>query len=119
MHFLFEYHHILTFLESVPFSSLVYCTAASRAQPSESYRKFLAVLDRSYLLSRLSHRPLDFRHPTTGIQHLGHFPHLNPQQQEQTPLIKQNVYTLVDRRSALRGQFGGVWCFWGSWYVHT
>lgn len=66
-----------------------YSTAASRARPSESYRKFLALLDRSYLLSRLSHRPLDFRHPTPGIQHLGHFPHLNPQQQEQTPLIKQ------------------------------
>lgn len=29
MHFLFEYHHILTFLESVPFSSLVCCTASS------------------------------------------------------------------------------------------
>lgn len=48
MHFLFE-SHILTFFESVPFNSLVYCTAASRARPSESYRKFLALLDRSYL----------------------------------------------------------------------
>lgn len=61
MHFLFEYH-ILTFLESVPFSSLVYSTAASRARPSESYRKFLALLDRSYLPFKSSISS------TTGLQ---------------------------------------------------
>lgn len=61
MHFLFEYH-ILTFVESVPLSSLVCCTAASRARPSESYRKFLALLDRSYLTLKSSISS------TTGLQ---------------------------------------------------